>query len=79
MNIDVANHFRSALEGLRLNQIWQISMGGPNVNWKFLEKFQGELKREFNVMLLSVGSCGLHVVHGAFKDGSEASGWDVEL
>ena len=60
---DVVDHFRSALEGLHLNQILQISMDGPNVNWKFLEIFQGELKRESNVMLLNVGSCGLHVVH----------------
>ena len=75
---DVVAHFRSALEGLLLNQILQISIDGPNVNWKFFEKFQGELKREFNVMLLNVGSCGLHVVHGAFKDGSKASGWDVD-
>jgi len=75
---DVVAHFRSALEGLLLNQILQISMDGPNVNWKFFEKFQGELKREFNVMLLNVGSCGLHVVHGAFKYGSKASGWDVD-
>jgi len=29
-------------------------------------------------MLLNVGSCGLHVVHGAFKDGSKASGWDLD-
>ena len=31
---EVVEHFRSALKGLRLNQILQISMDGPNVNWK---------------------------------------------
>ena len=75
---NVVDHFRTGLEGLRLKQILQISMDGPNVNWKFLEKFQGELKREFDIMLLNVGSCGLHVVHGAFKDGLKASGWEVD-
>ena len=36
---DVVAHFRSALEGLHLNHILQISMDGPNVNWKFFEIF----------------------------------------
>jgi len=35
----------------------------------------GELKHELNIMLLNVGSYGLHVVPGAFKDGLKASGW----
>jgi len=39
-------------------------MEGPNVNWKFLEQFQSELKRNSNITLLNVGSCGLHVVNG---------------
>ena len=25
-----------------------------------------------------VGSCGLHIMHGAFKDGSDASTWPIE-
>ena len=28
--------------------------------------------------LISVGSCGLHVVHNAFKTGAQASEWNVE-
>ena len=28
--------------------------------------------------LITVGSCGLHVVHHAFKTGAQASEWNVE-
>ena len=27
--------------------------------------------------MIDIGSCGLHVVNGAFKHGSDASNWDV--
>ena len=28
--------------------------------------------------IMEVGSCGLHVVHGAFKAGVKATGWELE-
>jgi len=45
---DLLSHFHSALMGFQLNTILQVSMNGPNVNWKFLEHFQSELKRNSN-------------------------------
>ena len=27
--------------------------------------------------LINIGSCGLHVIHGAFKTGVEATNWNV--
>ncbi|KAH9383565.1 hypothetical protein HPB48_025166 [Haemaphysalis longicornis] len=48
----------------------QISMDGPNVNLKVSRS----LKEEFaasggSQKMLDIGSCGLHVVNGAFKSG----------
>ena len=56
----------------------QISMDGPNVNWKFYECVQRRLQNDVNKALLNTGSCGLHILHGAFKHGVEASGWNVD-
>ena len=28
--------------------------------------------------LLNLGSCGLHVVHGSFKTGASATGWELD-
>ena len=47
----------------------QLSMDGPNVNWKVFSLFQQEISKENSVELLNVGSCGLHIVHNAFKAG----------
>ena len=27
---------------------------------------------------MNIGSCGLHILHGAFKDGAVASGWQLD-
>ena len=52
-----------------LHNMLQISMDGPNVNWKMIDLIKEE-KREFDSekpALLNIGSCGLHVLHGAYK------------
>ena len=28
--------------------------------------------------LLNLGSCSLHIVHGAFKTGAQATGWNID-
>lgn len=53
-------------------------MDGPNVNWKFYSMLTDEAKREHNSHMLNIGSCGLHILHGAFKDGAVASGWQLD-
>ena len=55
-------------------------MDGPNVNWKFHDLLQEHICEagEEASALISVGSCGLHVVHNAFKTGAQASEWNVE-
>lgn len=62
-------------EMLNLEKMMQVSMDGPNVNWAFLR----ELKQEFkgDVKLFDLGSCGLHIMHGAFKDGIQATQWPI--
>ena len=67
----------SSLMQLKLdsNKIFQISMDGPSVNLKFLEKVQKDRKENG---LLNIGSCGLHTLHGAFKRGVESTGWNLK-
>jgi len=56
----------------------QLSMDGPNVNWKFHDLVDSQLRKDNGTSLLNIGSCGLHIVHGAFKHGVAASGWSVD-
>ena len=57
----------------------QVSRDGPNVNWSFIQKLQAELRvDDDDPYLLECGSCGLHVVHGAFKTGASATEWELD-
>ena len=56
----------------------QLSMDGPNTNWKVFELlFSYRNEKEWS-NLLNLGSCGLHIVHGAFQTGIKATNWEVE-
>ena len=68
-----------SLRGLHEKNILQISMDGPNVNWKFYEDVCNDIfSDDMSPQPLQLGSCGLHILHGAFKDGMSASGWDLK-
>ena len=67
-----------SLEGLPLNNRLQLSMDGPSVNRDVLarhHKFRTE--KEF-ADGTNIGSCGLHILHGAFKTGVKAYKWEVD-
>nr|XP_050024822.2 uncharacterized protein LOC126519248 [Dermacentor andersoni] len=75
---ELVSAFKSATDGLSRSKILQISMDGPNVNMKFLREIKQELcESNDGRQILDVGSCGLHVVNGAFKTGHAATGWQV--
>ena len=53
-------------------------MDGTNVNLKLLEKINEErTSNEFHC-LISIGSCGLHSIHGAFRACAEATEWSIK-
>ena len=38
----------------------------PMLTGHFLDTFNDDFEEKFEAMFLEMGSCGLHVVHGAF-------------
>ena len=76
--MDLVEHFNKALEGLDLSKIIQISMDRPNLNWRFFD----EIVKWWNEMemnpFINLGSCRLHILHGAFKSGIEATDWGIK-
>ena len=52
-------------------------MDGPNINWKF----HGDLTQQWTTEdlpdLLNIGSCGLHIVHGALQKGEKDASWHL--
>lgn len=58
----------------------QLSMDGPNVNWA-VHKEVAVFKSDNSSTcpeILELGSCGLHIMHGAYKTGQNATTWNVQ-
>ena len=74
---DLLENFRDSCSDLQKQNFLQISVDGPNVNWKLYNLCQAEIRKETSMQLLNVGSCGLHIVHNAFKAGHIKAKWEA--
>lgn len=75
---DVVEKLNHLLSELGIRNLIQISMDGPNVNWKVFDTLQQQVQIDTGKSLLNIGSCGLHILHNAFRGGCKATGWDIE-
>jgi hypothetical protein len=77
---DLLNRLKEATKHLDTSKILQVSMDGPNVNHKFYRDYVADRKvaEPDSPDLLDLGSCGLHVIHGAFKTGATVTGWKID-
>ena len=76
---DLVAAFHNGLHELEETNMIQISMDGPSPNLKLLSKVQNERQKNKLSSLIDTGSCNLHLIHGAFKTGSEESSWDLHM
>ena len=53
-------------------------MDGPSVNFKFLQKVQDHREASEQPLLVKIGSCGLHTIHGAIKAGVQSTDWTLK-
>jgi hypothetical protein len=77
---DLLDNFLKSLESFNQGNILQVSMDGPSTNWKFFENLvtRREEQDPDVPQLLNLGSCGLHVVHGAFQAGEKSTEWYLD-
>jgi len=78
--VDLCKNIKLALSKLKQSNLIQVSMDGPNVNWKFFDDFiqDRELSDPDASQIINIGACSLHVVHGGFKYGATATGWNLD-
>ena len=75
---DVLDSFEEkVVNSIGLNNIVQLSMDGPNVNWAIFKKMQEKISMNFQHQLIDIGSCGLHTLHNSFKAAIDATHWGV--
>ena len=62
---------------LNPDKFLQLTMDGPNVNWKVLEKLDNHRIENDFTKTLNIGSCSQHIIHGAFQNGAP-SNWNID-
>ena len=61
----IIENFLEALSEMKISNLLQVSVDGPNGNWSVLEKLTTNHHDEFNTTMLLLDSCSLHVINGA--------------
>ena len=67
----------ASILGLDLAKFLQLSMDGPSTNWNVLNLVNNHLVENGYKNSIEIGSCTLHIVHGAFQTGATKSGWEL--
>ena len=75
---DLLEHFTKLTKKLKSENLYQISVDGPNVNKKFYENFSRKFGDEICHKLIDIGSWSLQIIHGAFGAGTEQSEWQLK-
>ena len=75
---DLKMKFEEGIIELEKKKMLQVSMGGPNVNWKLYDSIVEERNENDDYPgLIDIGSCNLHIVHGAFRAGVQKTKWSL--
>ena len=54
-------------------------MDSPNTNWEVLKLLHSHWSSKGCIShICNIGSCDLHIVHGAFKTGMKLQGWRID-
>ena len=76
---DLKKEFEEGIQELNMKKIVQVSMDGPNINWKLYDSRVEERNQNDDYpALIDIRSCSFHVVHGAFKSGMQKTKWGID-
>ena len=73
----LGNSFSSALKHLDQQNLLQLSMDGPSVNWNVLDIVSEKRNENEFEQLLVIGSYSQHLLHGVFKNDGTITKWDL--
>ena len=64
---------------LGLGGVHQLSMDGPNVNWRTFDLLSTQIEKRTRRKQLNAGSCGFHIIHNSFHADIHETEWAVEV
>ena len=74
----IMNQILDASSPLDNSRLSMLGQDGPSTNLLVLEKMHRHREENELPVLARVGSCGLHVTHGAFETGFKKTSWKID-
>ena len=68
----------AASHDLKDENLLQLAMDGPSVNWNVLEMLDDQRAGKDLSKTLNIESCNQHIVHGALKNGTTITEWSID-
>ena len=68
---------KMSTKDLDMQKLLHLSMDGPTTNWCVLDLLDERLVESGFKQTLNIGSCTLHILHGAFRTGMQKTEWGV--
>ena len=76
---NIQNEIHAALKPVSGEKMIELSMDGPNINWKVFDLLKSHRREAEWSPLMNMRSCSLHIVHGAFQTGNKATDWQIDI
>ena len=74
---NVKDELFAGIEMLEKGKFLHLAMDGPKTNWKVLQLVDDALESGGFTRTLNIGSCTLHILHGAFGTGILYTKWEL--
>ena len=74
---NLTNAVLESIDGLDQSKFLHLSMDGPTTNWNVLQMVDDHLVESGYRKTINIGSCSLHIVHGAFQTGAIKTEWEI--
>lgn len=74
---NLAEEVLTSIKVFENQKFLQLAMDGPSTNWNVLEHIDDERVANVFQKTLNIGSCSLHILHGAFQTGMSKANWEM--
>ena len=75
---DLFKQLNETTKELDQQKLYQISIGGLSVNWKFYGKVVDARTKAVYHKLIGIGSCSLHIVQGSLNTAVDQNCWKIK-
>ena len=75
--VNIKEELLNTIKDFDMGKFIHLGMDGPSTNWNVLDLINDHQVANGFQKTLDIGSCSLHILHGAFQTGIMKPGWEI--